>query len=214
MARTLGRRPRRECFVLVLGVGGVAFTFQLSLFFAHLLKTLPISHHPSLTKFATAGSFINFAPCVLSESATGADISAVGLNIIPRLVSIRTAIAEVGGTFLNLQPQLIFINNVGLSVSPQGLSVQPGLIYVGAIGANVQPQGANIQPQAITIAPIGSNVQPQGAVVAPVRKLIAPTHISYTPKKESIGDVGIDLTDPKVLASFPAGGKVKRHAGH
>lgn len=193
----------------------------------------------SLTKFATAGSFINFSPCVLSESATGAgkkgerelkgggewlvfyffrsptlppttlntDISAVGLNIIPRLISIRTTLADVEGAFFNFQPQLIYINNIGLSVQPQGFSVQPGLIYVGAIGANVQPQGANIQPQGITIAPVGSNVQPQGAVIAPVRKLIAPTHIAYTPKKKSIGDTAIDLTDPKVLASLPAGGK-------
>ena len=65
--------------------------------------------------------------------------------------------------------------------------------------------------QLITVAPVGSNVQPQGANFAPVRKLIAPTHIAYTPKKKSVGDTAIDLTDPKVLAAM--GGPERKKQG-
>ena len=54
-------------------------------------------------------------------------------------------------------------------------------------------------------------MQPQGANFAPVRKLIAPTHIAYTPKKKSVGDTAIDLTDPKVLAAM--GGPDRKKQG-
>jgi hypothetical protein len=68
------------------------------------------------TKFDSSASFVNFAPCVLSEGYTGLSAEAVGLSIDPALVSISAALSSNEIVGLNLNPNLIF-----LSVSKRGV---------------------------------------------------------------------------------------------
>lgn len=62
------------------------------------------------TKFDSSASFVNFAPCVLSEGYTGLSADAVGLSISPALVSISAALASNEIVGLNLNPNLIFLS--------------------------------------------------------------------------------------------------------
>ena len=117
-ASTLGRVMLDVHGHLTALADGEAFAPRFHLndpnFLGSLIDDKHIGAPPvSATKYATSGSFIRFAPCVLSESATGADVSAVGLNIIPKLISFRNTFADIEGAFLNFQPQLIYINNIG-----------------------------------------------------------------------------------------------------
>lgn len=41
------------------------------------------------TMFASGATFFNYAPCVLSESYTGANAALTGLNFAPTLLSVR-----------------------------------------------------------------------------------------------------------------------------
>jgi hypothetical protein len=46
------------------------------------------------TKFASGANFIDFKPCVLSESYTGVDAGLIGLSFDPALVSISAALSQ------------------------------------------------------------------------------------------------------------------------
>lgn len=152
---------------------------------------------PPTQQFASSATFFNYAPCVLSESTTGASASLTGLNIAPNLIQLGALGAGAFAQGVNIAPQIIYVTPTAVNIQPQGLNVQPGLIYVGPIGANVQPQGGNIQPALINVAPAGVNVQPQGSVVAPVKKAIGPVHVLYNPQKGPVyAPVAHDLTAP------------------
>jgi len=148
------------------------------------------------TKFSSSATFFNYAPCVLSESYTGAAASLTGLNIAPTLFQLAPAGVGVFAQGVNIAPQIIYVNPTGANIQPQGLNVQPALIYIGPIGANVQPQGANIQPT-LNVAPVGVNVQPQGTVIGPARKSVGPVHVLYNPQKGPVyAPVAHDLAAP------------------
>ena len=76
------------------------------------------------TGFASSATFFNYAPCVLSESYTGAAGFLQGINFNPTLFSFAPT---------------------GLGVFAQGINFTPQLIYVAPTGGNIQPQGVNVQ---------------------------------------------------------------------
>ena len=59
----------------------------------------------SATAFSSSATFLNYAPCVLSETPTGASASVTGLNFIPSLFSINSAFLEADTAIINIQPQ-------------------------------------------------------------------------------------------------------------
>ena len=85
----------------------------------------PLTAPPlAATAFASSATFFNYAPCVLSESYTGASGFLQGINFSPTLFSFAPT---------------------GLGVFAQGINLTPQLIYVAPTGGNIQPQGLNVQ---------------------------------------------------------------------
>ena len=76
------------------------------------------------TAFASSATFFSYAPCVLSESYTGAAGFLQGINFAPTLFSFAPT---------------------GLGAFAQGINITPQLIYVAPTGGNIQPQGLNVQ---------------------------------------------------------------------
>ena len=74
----------------------------------------------SVTAFSSSATFFNYAPCVLSETPTGASASITGLNFIPSLFSISALGFEADTAIVNLQPQLIYLAAKANSVSDCG----------------------------------------------------------------------------------------------
>lgn len=78
----------------------------------------------SATGFSSSATFLNYAPCVLSESHTGFSGSVAGLSFNPTLFSFSGVHLEADATIINIQPQLIYLVNKVNQVEPQGFNVQ------------------------------------------------------------------------------------------
>jgi len=76
----------------------------------------------SATGFSSSATFLNYSPCILSESHTGFSGSFTLLNIIPSLFSFSATHLEADVAPINIQPQLIYLVNKVNQVEPQGFN--------------------------------------------------------------------------------------------
>jgi hypothetical protein len=116
------------------------------------------------TMFASGATFFNYAPCVLSESYTGAQASLTGLNFAPTLLQVsrsgrrrreikrkeraRQRSGKKEEKLTTPKKKLLKkyqLGAVGFTADAVPLTITPNLIYVQPLGAQVNPQGVNIQ---------------------------------------------------------------------
>lgn len=67
---------------------------------------IPGAPQVAATQFTSSATFFNYAPCVLSESTTGAAAALTGLNIAPNLIQLGALGAGAFVQGINITPQM------------------------------------------------------------------------------------------------------------
>ena len=185
----------------------------------------PITAPPlAATAFASSATFFNYAPCVLSESYTGAAGFLQGINFTPTLFSFAPTGLGVFAQGINFTPQLIYVAPTGGNIQPQGVNVQvrggfcfPFFIFLGGKNSTSTSRKETLtfffpcpsfsklkkklqkQPGLIYIGPIGGNVQPQGVNVQPIGIQVAPVGGNVQPQGALVAPVGTAIAPVDTL---------------
>ncbi|BDA51341.1 hypothetical protein COCOBI_18-2180 [Coccomyxa sp. Obi] len=103
------------------------------------------------TALSLSSTFLNYAPCLVSQDAVGAAATAVGLNIVPQAINVAVKGASILPIGVNINPAVILVNPQGAAIWPRGVNVQPTLIAVVPTGTAVSPKGVSVGPTGIAV---------------------------------------------------------------
>ena len=183
----------------------------------------PITAPPlPATAFASSATFFNYAPCVLSESYTGAAGFLQGINFNPTLFTFAPTGGIAVAQGISFTPQLIYVAPTGGNIQPQGFNVQvrirerarkffssfsfpsfkkkkTDLLRSFSLFLFSPTKNHHLQPGLIYVGPIGGNVQPQGVNIQPVGIQVAPIGGNVQPQGALIAPVGTAIAPVDTL---------------
>ena len=118
-----------------INIGNPIYTDQKSSVLSSGNKAAQFSNQPlawdrGKTWISTSLTGIQFRPCLITVSATGAGFSPRLVNINPRIIQISSTGAEYSPKLLTVQPALIKMKATGLQFTPRNFQVNPSLIEV------------------------------------------------------------------------------------